>query len=306
MRKLWLLVCLASCDPVEAVPGLDGAPDGRRCDPGKDFGEPVRIEGLNSLETSDQDVRLTADELTLVYARGVPGSEDSKLNLYLATRPSRDAAWSTPSMAPFARINDLSEQRAPSLSDDGLTLYFANYVVGEKYEIAVATRATTLGEFGPGEAIAGLNVVGVNERDPWFLPGGDVVYFVSQRDDAVSYHVYRAERDGSVFAPAERILELEGPDGMEVTPVVSPDELTIYWSSERSDLGGKGSVDIYRAHRERADLPFGSIENVASVNSASTDVATWVSADDCVMYLRSERPSNDEFYSDVFVARRPL
>lgn len=66
-----------------------------RCDPKKPFGAPVLVSGLS---TSDDDAsaRLSADELTVFFARGVAGS--GAPDIYAATRASRDAGWGAPEL----------------------------------------------------------------------------------------------------------------------------------------------------------------------------------------------------------------
>lgn len=63
--------------------------------------------------------------------------------------------------------------------------------------------------------------------------------------------------------------ELNTP-AVDGCPILSPNGLSLYMASNRP--GGHGGLDIWVAHRESADAPFGAPENLpAPVNSASDD-----------------------------------
>jgi hypothetical protein len=73
---------------------------------------------------------------------------------------------------------------------------------------------------------------------------------------------------------AESVLgtsaQLNTPDQQDGCPIQSPNGLSLYMASTRS--GGKGGLDIWVAHRESKDAPWGPPENLpAPINSASAD-----------------------------------
>jgi hypothetical protein len=295
MRKMFLFLALASCDPVEAEP-----PTGR-CDPTKDFAPAVRIDELSNEVSSDQDARMNDAETLLVFAREWPEGT-GKLDLHWSSRASAEERWSAPSVVGFEAVNGLDQQRAPSLADDGLTLYYSNYVETVRYDIMVSTRPSLDAAWGTPVPVAGMNLPEVNDRDAWFVPDGSAVYFASERGGA-GYRLYRATRSpGGGYSQVVHLDELDVPGGQTFTPVVSADELTIYFSSQRDEPATP--ADIFRATRASKNERFGQPVYLTTLNTIATDVATWVSADDCVMLLRSERPDNSH-RSDLYVATRP-
>ena len=54
-------------------------------------------------------------------------------------------------------------------------------------------------------------------------------------------------------------------------PVLSPDELTIYFMSNRGGLGTSGGIDIFVATRASITDPFGTPAPPANVNTATDD-----------------------------------
>jgi hypothetical protein len=64
---------------------------------------------------------------------------------------------------------------------------------------------------------------------------------------------------------------LNTPDAQEGCPIQSPDRLSLYFASTRV-VGGQGGIDIWVAHRDSKDAPWGAPENLpAPVNSAQDD-----------------------------------
>src|SRR5919109_3637929 len=78
----------------------------------------------------------------------------------------------------------------------------------------------------------------------------------------------------STAVNAENVLgtsaELNTPTDQDGCPIQSPDGLSLYMASNRP--GGKGSLDIWVAHRESRDAPWGAPENLpAPINSTAAD-----------------------------------
>ncbi len=57
--------------------------------------------------------------------------------------------------------------------------------------------------------------------------------------------------------------------GLEGCPILSPDGRSLYIASDRA--GGAGGLDIWVAHRDRTDKPFGAPENLSAINSPAND-----------------------------------
>ena len=70
----------------------------------------------------------------------------------------------------------------------------------------------------------------------------------------------------SAWTPAQKVDEIAGNStelntpSLDGCPIQSPDGLSLYMASNRP--GGHGLLDIWVAHRESTDAPFGAPENL--------------------------------------------
>jgi Tol biopolymer transport system component len=81
---------------------------------------------------------------------------------------------------------------------------------------------------------------------------------------------------------------------------LSPDELTIYFASNRP--GGAGGRDIYQATRVSASLPFGNVIPVTGVNTSGDELSPRVTADGLTMFATS-RPVGAPFLHITLATR---
>jgi len=103
------------------------------------------IPGLETVDAAYE--QLSPDELTL-YSN----EQAADPNIWVAHRSTRTGAFGPPTF--LSAENTTSSDVYPSVSSDGLTLWFqSNRVTNQGYHLYVATRTSTLVEFGtPGLA----------------------------------------------------------------------------------------------------------------------------------------------------------
>lgn len=82
------------------------------------------------------------------------------------------------------------------------------------------------------------------------------------------------------------------PDRHASSPHTTPDELAIYFTSTDPDLGAQ----IYRATRAKKDDPFGNVEPVPVINSASNDNDPTISSDGLTLVFHSGRSGNNDVW----------
>lgn len=95
------------------------------------------------------------------------------------------------------------------------------------------------------------------------------------------------------------VINSAGPD---VNAALSPDELSLYFTSDRA--GGLGGNDIYVARRDCVDCEWHPPVNLgAPINSASVDAGPRLSNDGHLLFFQSERPGG-QGSGDIYVSRR--
>jgi hypothetical protein len=87
----------------------------------------------------------------------------------------------------------------------------------------------------------------------------------------------------------------------EQAAVLTPDELAIFFQSDRS--GGAGGVDIYYATRASRTASFSNI-SLSGVSSPVDEVAPVITSDALTLYFGSPRPDNTPVEFDVYAAVR--
>ena len=111
----------------------------------------------------------------------------------------------------------------------------------------------------------------------------------------------------STAVNAENVLgtsaELNTPTDQDGCPIQSPDGLSLYMASNRP--GGKGSLDIWVAHRESRDAPWGAPENLpAPINSTAADFCpTPIRGGGLFFVSRREIPGVTCGMGDIYLTR---
>lgn len=281
---------------VDAAPDSAVLPDAAaaRCDPTKPFGAPTPVPGINS-NVRDQGAELV-DDLTIIF-----GSDRSPgTGLYMATRATPTSPFGSP--APLTAINATGQATGPTLTTDGLTLYYALVTGQDAGDIYVTHRDHRTDAFVAGTRVTGINSAS-SDLDPFISADGSTLYFDSAQG-GTALHLYAAVRQaGGTFA-APQALTAFNTTAVDGHPVLSPDGLTLYWSSTRTDGGALGGTDIWRATRTSTAGEFANPAPVAELNSAMNESPSWVSPDSCVVLLQSDRPGGSGA-QDIYQAVRP-
>lgn len=275
--------------------GPERLPDGAlapRCDPQKPFGTPIAIDELNTA-AEDMISDVSDDELTIYLGsnRNGPG-----VRLFYATRDTPDSTWGAP-QALFPNDGGFDDWSA-TVAPRGLTAVIASSRGSTSIDLYVATRTSTFQAFGDPAPATATNST-ANEQSPHWTPDGTSLYFDSERGG--SRLMYRSKVQGSTLGPAEPVAELNDIGTFNGVPVLSKDELTIYFASNRPPTTDEG--DIYVATRKKKGDPFGEIKRVDNVYfDGAVDAPGHITEDGCRLYMGSFRSGN----FDIYVAKRPL
>lgn len=275
----------------EGGPNLDGGLDAQAetgvvvdagCPPTLAFGAPVVLTELDSpgLEGGG---RLSPDELHIYFSSN--RAEDAgSTNLMIADRTSFLQPFGAPRLLP--NVNNDSNDYGPAITGDGLTLFFTRETASAA--IYRATRTNAIDPFGAGSLI--LDETPTLVFGAFLTEDGARVYFAKRamggQDDLFVAPVPGA---GSIVG-ATAVSELNVSANKDTAPVVSRDELTIYFASDRPAAGKVGSdLDVWVARRAVKTAPWNPPQRVVELASAADDIPSFISADDCRLYLFGSR-----------------
>lgn len=214
-------------------------------------------------------------------------------------------------------VNTAAFEFSPSISGDGLSLYFSvNRAEGfGMADIYVATRANSRELFGNVENLEGCfgvenldDCVNTDVRDSAADVTADGLMLVFSSDRPGGGHdfrdIYMATREntdepfGNVVNLGAEINSTSGEFG----PSISADGLTLYFN--RDSPGEPGGHDFYRATRDNRAEPFGDLCWLGGdINTGFNETGASISADGRTLYFGSDRRggSGDQ---DLWVASR--
>jgi hypothetical protein len=264
---------------------------------------PARIAELHT-DSDDRDPFLTADEMTIYFSRDNGSVAFVDMDILVATRSSPTGTFGTPQLAGDGTTFDNGDQQGKiAMTADGLFAIYAtddatNNVGG--FDLQVVTRASPTAAFAnPTET--GMASVDTNkdESDPWLSADGAHLYYTATQSSNQVIVMSASDGAGTYGAPAalpSGSTMINSGTG-DADPTLSPDELVILFSSNRS-----GGGDIYYATRATTEDAFGPVDKVPTVNSPDQDGDPHLSADGCHVYFASNTNSGTIADYNIFVA----
>lgn len=263
-----------------------GGPDGEPAL--SPFAEPRLIEALSDPDANDDDPTVTGDLLELFFNSNRSGNSE----LWVSVRESVDQPWGDPQPVEGAGINTTSNETAPEVSTDGLTLYFSSNRTGGlgSQDIFVTTRDNRDAAWKQPMRVPEINST-VADYSPVEDDAGLAIYFYSSRagGDQDLFVATRASRDDLWREPME-VTELNSADN-DADPFVSGDGLTLYFGS-----GAPNLLDVYVARRLDRDGSFEPADEIDELNSDANETDAWVSPAGRYLVLTSNRSGDNEIY----------
>jgi Tol biopolymer transport system component len=295
---------VAHCTPFKTDPPMDaghpsladsgsdsGGPDsgdagghaGVPCDPDKPFDLVSALLAPQPLFTW-ASLRLSPDLLTGYFSGGPvqgPGG------MYTSTRSAVDSPFAPDNPIPGVGL-DAPDEGGPTVSGDGLTLVFARNPNGIPARLYYATRANAAAPFEYGGLLPTVNATLGDDQTPFLREDGRVLYFVSSRVAGQGDDIYRSLREGSSYGMPSLVDELNSPFD-EIGPTVTPDDLTIYFGSNRPGPTALGNYDVFVATRASASEPFSAPRRVIELDTADGQIPSFVTRDRCALYFYGSR-----------------
>ncbi len=107
----------------------------------------------------------------------------------------------------------------------------------------------------------------------------------------------------SAFSAAQNVGANFNTTASEVCPFIAPDNLSLYFASDRA--GGTGGFDLYVSTRPNVNAPWGAPINLgANVNSTGGELCPTVVPGGLAMYFISDKPGGCGG-NDIYVSQRP-
>ncbi|MBL0216216.1 MAG: PD40 domain-containing protein [Myxococcales bacterium] len=254
---------------------VDASPDGTVFGP---WSAPQKVPGASSSTMEEDDVSGSHDGLELYFTRGTHVSR--------MTRSSPTAAWSAPVLASINAADPVLDS-TPRLSVDDLDLYFASTrdSVDTNPDLFVAHRTDPQSVFGAPQQVAGINQAGVTDK--WLSPCQGGRYVLVRDEDMF---------EGVIGAGAPTILTGVNAPGIETSPFLTPDCLTLYFSSDRG-----GTSDIFVTQRTSVSAAWAEpVLMPEASDPTSIEEDPWLSDDGRTFMFASTRDGT----SDVFQLTR--
>jgi Tol biopolymer transport system component len=208
-------------------------------------------------------------------------------------------------------INTSAFDGGPSISGDGLVLYFTSGRAGAlgqagghyDEDLYVSSRESTEDHFGPAEQLGPVVNSTYFDVAPEISADGLALYFVSNRPGGfgggefwMGADIWCSTRQSTsdLWGPPKNVGPNVNSPYHDGILSVSADGKTLYWSSNRPD--GLGGLDIWMARRDNPSEPFGPAENVgAPINTPGDDFAPEITANEKRLYFASSRPGSVGF-----------
>lgn len=282
-----LLVGLVACKANIAAhmdAGSVATPDGEmRPDQALPLGPWGNLAPLDYPATGDDDPTATGDLLEVYFNRDG--------DVYRITRTSLTAAWSTPALV--AELSSTEAETTPEVSYDGLTMTLASARTGTLggNDIFMATRTSRTDPWSTPVHVPALSSTAPDGAAT--SPDGLTLVMDSERLGSSVLDIFITQRAATTDAwPAPQpIVTINSGGSSEGNPMLSPDQLTIYFDSNRT-----GDGEIHVATRTTTTGTFSLPLRVEELASSASDSDPWVSPDHRTMLFTSNRDGTQRIW----------
>jgi len=267
------------------------------------FGTPTNLGPSVNTVYAEGYTCISADGLSLYFNYGfwnlAPGGYGGP-DLWVMRRATTDDDWGSPvNLGPT--VNSSAPEGCPSISSDGLSLYFASYRQGGsgKGDLWVTSRATTDDDWGPPVNLGPTVNSSSLEQNPSISADGLSLYFMSDRPGTSGpgdiWVTTRETIHEDWGTPVNLVPTVNSAD-WDDSPNISPDSLVLFFSSDRDK--GTDTCDLWMAKRASVSEPFGPAVSLEAINTLSLEAINtsheeiWpsISTDGRTLFFVSDRP----------------
>ena len=251
------------------------------------FGSPTNLGSTINSPVDDTGPSMSADGLSLFFDSDRAGGYGA-YDIWVTRRGAVGEPWGEP-MNLGTPVNSASCDFAPSISADGLELYFGSNRGGH-FDLWVSARATTEDNWGEPVSLAPtITSPGITEAGPSISADGLSLFFKAYDrpggyggDDIwVSTRPTRSDPWG----PPVNLGPNVNSSWHDQAPSISADGLVLFFSSDRYP-GGYGDYDLYVTTRASKEDEWGVPINLGpNVNSVTSESLPCISPDGSELYF---------------------
>jgi Tol biopolymer transport system component len=260
------------------------------------FGTPTNLGptiNTASGEGGNGGLSISADGLSIYFDSNRSGGSGSA-DLWVATRATKNNEWSAP-VNLGSVVNSSSQDNSPSISADGLSLYFSSNRPGSvggsgwsAMDLWVATRETTADDWG---APSNLGPV-VNSSDADYMShisvDGLSLYFSSERPGGLGLRdlwMTTRETTNDDWSEPVNLGPTVNTSSNERRMWISSDGLMLLFQSDRPRTSG--AAEIYMTTRATTNDDWTEPVNLGPPVNLTSDISPIVSDDGRTLYFAS-------------------
>ncbi len=258
------------------------------------FGEPTNLGPTVNSSSVDGVPTISGDGLELYFTSDRPGGHGGN-DIWVSRRSTTEDEWGRPmNLGPI--VNSSSGENSPSISADGLALYFGDWPspraggVGG-WDIWVTTRPTKDDDWDQPVNLESPVNSGFGDGNPSISGDGLELYFMSDRPGGEGGHDIWVARRPATSDPWGDPVNLGPPvntSSGDCCPSISADGRTLFFGgtgdgSAGYDLWMTTRASVFDLWREPSNLG-------PTVNSSIFDDGPSISADGSTLFFFSNRP----------------
>jgi len=276
-----------------------GLTDAYPAPPPLEFGTPTNLGPTVNTSYTDCAPSISSDGLTLYFSDAPSNSHPGGYgggDIWVATRSGPSEAWdSLVNLGP--PVNTSYGDAAPSISSDGLSLFFSSGRPGGHggLDLWVSRRPSLDDDWGTPENLGPTVNSDQFDSFPCISQDGLSLYFYSERPGGFGRgDLWVTRRTGlsQAWGPPGNLGPNVNSPADDGWPCLFANGLALMFNSNRA--GGYGSYDLYMSTRPTTEEQWGQSFNLgAAVNSSSNDGAPSISSDGRSLFFHSERPGGE-------------
>lgn len=293
-----LTVLLSAPTTVVMTVRAEDRPMTKSADTDLTIGTPTNLGPTVNSSAGDWDPSISYDGLLLYFASQRTGGYGNN-DLYVTNRKTTDDPWGTTmNLGPV--VNSSGWDNAPSISVDGLSLYFSSDRAGGygELDLWVTRRETTSAPWGIPVNLGSTVNGPANEHGPCISIDGLSLYFAERsrnvgpfRPGGLGYGdiwVTTRIKTADPWGKPVNLGPVVNSSVHDSSPDISADQRMLFFSSFR---GGSGDLDLWVTMRSTIEDDWATPVNLGpNVNSSWVQNTPNISIDGSILYFSSQRP----------------